>query len=117
MAQSMTSSLINLSEAAQAIEQNSLSAAQATALKTTKGTDEIAQLSRVFGTMAEEVIEREQALRKQVQELQIAIDDHKRSEQVQEIVETDFFRDLKQKARTMRERRTDAPEHTDEQPA
>ncbi|MEI8164789.1 MAG: ECF transporter S component [Chloroflexales bacterium] len=117
MAQSITRSLINLSQAAQAMEKNTLSAEQAATLKATTGKDEIAQLSHVFGTMAEEVIEREYALRKQVQELQIAIDDHKRSEQVQEIVETDFFRDLKQKARTLRARRTDAPDQPDEQPA
>ncbi|MEI6180732.1 MAG: ECF transporter S component, partial [Chloroflexales bacterium] len=104
MAQSMSKPLLNLSRAAQAMEKNTLSVEQVDLLKTSQGDDELAQLSRMFGTMAQEVIQREQELRKHVQELQIMIDEHKRSDQVKEIVETDFFRDLKQKARTMRER-------------
>ena len=104
MAQSISEPLLNLSRAAQAIEKNTLSVEQVALLKASQGDDELAQLSRMFGTMAQEVIQREQELRKHVQELQIMIDEHKRSDQVKEIVETDFFRDLKQKARTMRER-------------
>ena len=104
MAQSMSRPLLNLSRAAQAIEKNTLSVEQVALLKASQGNDELAQLSRMFGTMAQEVIQREQELRKHVQELQIMIDEHKRSDQVKEIVETDFFRDLKQKARTIRER-------------
>ncbi|WP_129671903.1 ECF transporter S component [Candidatus Chloroploca sp. Khr17] len=114
MAQSMTRPLIDLSEAARAMEKNTLTVAQAETLKAATGDDEIAQLSRVFGTMAQEVIQREQDLRKHVQDLQIMIDEHKRSDQVKEIVETDFFRDLKQKAREMRERGKAQPASTNE---
>ncbi|PDV97755.1 ECF transporter S component [Candidatus Chloroploca asiatica] len=114
MAQSMTRPLIELSASARAMEKNTLTLAQAETLKATTGDDEIAQLSRVFGTMAQEVIQREQELRKHVQELQIMIDEHKRSDQVKEIVETDFFRDLKQKARAMRERGKAQPASTNE---
>lgn len=110
MGRSVTRPLIDLSEAARAMERNTLSIERATALKETAGDDEVAQLSRTFGKMAQEVIQREQELRKHVQELQIIIDEHKRSDQVKEIVESDFFRDLKQKARSIRERGKTQPE-------
>lgn len=53
---------------------------------------------------------RERALRKEIQQLRIEIDDAKGQQQVQEIVETDFFRDLQVKARSMRNRRRESNE-------
>lgn len=121
MAQSMIRPLMNLIHSAQAMERDTLSVEQAVELKEIKGKDEIAHLSRIFGTMAQEVIQREQDLRRHVQELQIIIDERKRSDQVKEIVETDFFRDLQQKARAMRDRGKEPqeplnglPEHANE---
>jgi HAMP domain-containing protein len=67
--------------------------------------DEIGALAHVFTIMVDKVYQREQSLRKQVEDLRIEIDDVKRQTQVSEIVDTDFFRDLQAKARTMRERR------------
>jgi HAMP domain-containing protein len=67
--------------------------------------DEIGTLTEVFGVMAAKVYQREQLLRQQVAQLKIEIDDAKRQNQVSEIVDTDFFRDLQSKAKKMRERR------------
>lgn len=69
--------------------------------------DEISALGQVLGTTVEKVREREQSLRREVQELRIEIDQSKKERQVQEIVETDFFRDLKSKAQGMRSRARD----------
>ncbi|MEM9505572.1 MAG: HAMP domain-containing protein, partial [Cyanobacteria bacterium P01_E01_bin.43] len=66
--------------------------------------DEIGQLARIFRKMALEVYEREQRLRHQVQELRVEIDETKRNQQVKEIVDTDFFRDLAIKAKALRNR-------------
>jgi hypothetical protein len=66
--------------------------------------DEIVTLADVFAIMASKVYKREQTLRKQVEALKIEIDESKRSKQVSEIAETDFFRDLQSKARGMRKR-------------
>jgi len=55
--------------------------------------------------MTEKVYQRELKLRLQVEKLKIEIDENKRSKQVEEIVETDFFRDLQSKADQMRKRR------------
>lgn len=67
-------------------------------------TDEIGQLARVFDRMAQQVYSREQKLKQQVRDLRIEIDEAKRQQQVQEIVETDFFQDLAAKAQVLRDR-------------
>jgi methyl-accepting chemotaxis protein len=69
----------------------------------TERTDEVGQLARVFRNMARQVYTRTQSLKQQVQELQIEIDVIKRQKQVEEIVESDFFKDLQTKARRMRQ--------------
>ena len=72
----------------------------------TKGrfSDEIGTLARVFSIMVGKVYQREQKLIRQVEELKIEIDEVKRKKQVSEIVESDFFQDLRAKAREMRDR-------------
>jgi HAMP domain-containing protein len=65
--------------------------------------DEIGTLAQVFEIMVGKVHRREEKLKQQVVELQIMIDESKRQEQVEGIVDTDFFRDLQSKAKKMRE--------------
>lgn len=67
-------------------------------------TDEIDTLAQVFSIMVSKVYQREQTLRRQVEELRIEIDEVKRKKQVEEIVETDFFQQLQTRAREMRRR-------------
>ena len=67
--------------------------------------DEINTLSGVFAIMVDKVRLREQALRQQVEELKIEIDETKRQKQVSEIVDSDFFQGLQERARTMRQRK------------
>ncbi len=66
--------------------------------------DEIDALTFVFKSMVEKVAEREQNLRVRVQQLEILIDQGKRDNQVQEIVESDFFQELQGKVHKMRTR-------------
>lgn len=81
--------------------------------------DEIDVLAHNFAVMVSKVYHREQTLRRQVEELKIEIDETKRSRQVEEIVETDFFRDLQSRADRMRTRRSskaqDVPPEEQEQ--
>ncbi|MCI0399368.1 MAG: HAMP domain-containing protein [Chloroflexi bacterium] len=65
------------------------------------------QMMESFSSLAVAALEayiREQALRQEIQQLRIEIDAVKREQQVEEIVESDFFRDLQTKAREMRQR-------------
>ncbi|MFN8377193.1 MAG: ECF transporter S component [Anaerolineae bacterium] len=102
--QSITVPLLHLSTAAKDMESGNLTPERAAELKATVGEDEISQLSRVFGNMAEQVIQREAALKRQLESLRIEVDTVKQSKQVSEITDTDFFRDLQVKARNLRGR-------------
>ena len=64
--------------------------------------DALGQLARVFQRMAREVFERERRLKAQVQQLRIEIDEAKTARQVAEITDTDYFRDLQEKASRLR---------------
>jgi hypothetical protein len=55
--------------------------------------------------MVSKVHQREQILRRQVEELKIEIDEAKRQKQVNEIVESDFFQNVQARAQAMRQRR------------
>jgi len=66
--------------------------------------DEIVRLADVFSMMAAKVYQREQNLRRQVEALRIEIDEAKKQKQVSEIADTDFFRELQNKAQNMRRR-------------
>jgi CheY-like chemotaxis protein len=71
--------------------------------------DALGKLARVFQNMARQVYAREQNLRQQVQELRIEIDEVKKARQVAEIIETDYFRDLRAKADRLRRREETNP--------
>ena len=64
--------------------------------------DELGQLARVLQKMAKEVGGREQELKQQVQELRIEIDRAGQAEEVAKIVETDYFQQLRKKAKEFR---------------
>jgi hypothetical protein len=71
--------------------------------------DEINTLTSVFHSMVNKVAEREKSLRARVAQLEIMIDRSKLETQVQEIVDSDFFQDLRAKVRDMRSRFKDEP--------
>lgn len=64
--------------------------------------DELGQLGRVFQRMAREIFTREQALKQQVQELRIQIDESKKAREVAEITETEYFRQLRSDVSSLR---------------
>jgi two-component system cell cycle response regulator len=64
--------------------------------------DAIGRLARVFQRMAREVNAREQALKLQVRQLRIEIDERRAATLVAEITQTDYFQDLQRKASELR---------------
>jgi DNA repair ATPase RecN len=70
--------------------------------------DDVGQLARVFKRMTDEVYAREQKLTAQVEVLNIQIDLVKQDKQVQEIVDSGFFKDLQARAKEVREARQKA---------
>lgn len=70
------------------------------------------QMMESFSSLAVAALEayiREQSLKQQIQQLRIEIDEVKRQKQVSEIVDSDFFQDLQEKARSIRSRRAAQP--------
>jgi hypothetical protein len=54
--------------------------------------------------MAEQVKVREQRLKEQVRSLKVEVDQERRRKEVQEVTDSDFFRDLEGRAAEMRRR-------------
>ncbi len=78
--------------------------------------ENLQQMMESFSSLAVAALEsyiREQALRQEIQQLRIEIDESKRQQQVSEIVDTDFFQDLRTKARKLRRRGRDDQETED----
>jgi HAMP domain-containing protein len=72
-----------------------------------RGSDEVSQLAHVFHKMADQVQVRQQKLKEEVARLKIEIDQTKLGKQVSEIVDSEFFQDLKSKAHNMRRNSSD----------
>ncbi len=66
--------------------------------------DALGHLARVFRRMANEVRSREERLQLEVQTLQIEVDRVKQSQQVAEITESAYFKELRDKANVLRRR-------------
>jgi hypothetical protein len=109
IAQRLSRPLQHLTSAARLMVDSQLSIEQATALTQTVDNDEISELSRVFGRMAREVIQREVGLRSQVQVLTVQIDEAKRGREVAEITESEYFQSLAQRSKEIRARRPPKP--------
>lgn len=91
-----------LTEAAAALENDSF---DPDSLSDVAGrTDALGQLTRVFQRMAREFYVREHRLKQQVAELRIEIDKAKQAEQVDQIVESDYFKQLRGQANDLREK-------------
>lgn len=81
--------------------------------------DELGDTARIVQKMADEIYTRVQNLKKEIQSLLIQVDAEKQAKQVQEITDNDFFRNLQQRAQTIRQResnnRKPIPAGSDEQ--
>jgi two-component system, cell cycle response regulator len=64
--------------------------------------DALGQLGRTFQRMALEVRAREERLRQEVRELRIEIDERRQTEKVAEITGTDYFKNLRDRAKELR---------------
>jgi len=92
-----------LTLAAQAIEAEQEPDAEALA-RLGRSRDDVGRLARVFTRMAEQVAVRERKLREQVKALRVEIDQERRKQSVEEVVDSDFFRELESRAAQIRQR-------------
>jgi HAMP domain-containing protein len=103
----LTGPIVKLTQAAQALGEGDYSQDFSKLNRVGRFSDEIEKLAAVFTVMADKVRQREQTLRRQVEALKIEIDETKRKKQVSEIADSDFFRELQNKARDMRSQHGD----------
>jgi len=100
LAHRITDPLVSLSQAARQIEEGEYRLPVLDTLD--NRSDEFGQLATVMRSMASQIEARETRLKNQVAELKIEIDRTKQDEDVREIVESDYFKTLRQKARGFR---------------
>jgi len=105
LARTISKPVLSVTTAAQSMEKGELTEEDISKLNQSQGEDEVATLSRVFAKMAAEVKARENRLKKQVEELRIEVDQSKKARQVAEIIDTDYFQNLKKKAKEMRNKK------------
>jgi len=67
--------------------------------------DEVTKLAAVFDIMVDRVAQREENLKKKVASLEIIIDQQKRDEEVENLTDNDFFREIQTRAAQLREER------------
>jgi methyl-accepting chemotaxis protein len=111
----VTRPIVALTRAAQRIAQGDYEQ-DLSAFRSGRLRDEVAALTEVFELMVSKVHQREQTLRRQVEELKIEIDEAKRQKQVSEIIDSDYFQRVQSRAMEMRKRRQqiDSTATTDE---
>ena len=105
--------ILTIAKAAQAIEAEQFEAVNLGTV--TQRQDELGHLANVFETMTRKVYSREQQLKQEVQALRIEIDQSKRQKQVQEIVGSEFFQELREKAPRHRQQILNALEESSPQ--
>ena len=88
--------ILTIAKAAEAIESEEFETVDLGAV--TKRQDELGHLATIFETITRQVYSREKELKQQVQALKIEIDQSKLNKNLQEIVDSDFFQKLSQKA-------------------
>ena len=114
IARTITRPIVVLTEAANAVGEGNYEQDFASLQEGKLFHNEVGVLARVFGLMVAKIHQRVEKLQQQVKDLRIEIDHAKRKDEVDEISNTDFFRDLKTKASALRKQRGDAADNDDE---
>ena len=98
----VTRPLARMKEAAIAVENNDFEPEMLKGI--VRRRDEMGKLATVFTQMAQQVKLREQRLKNQVEALRIEVDAAKTKKQVEEITDTEYFRQLQVRAKELRNR-------------
>lgn len=98
--------------AAAAVEENRFEASTLDSLA--QRDDALGQLARVFQRMAREIRLREEKLKQQVTELKIALNETNQKKKVAEITDTQYFKNLRKEADSLRNIITGASDEKDE---
>jgi len=101
--------LNQLTAVARGLEKGEFDEARLTTINQRYNADEVNVLTTVFREMGRQVVRREKQLRTEIADLHIQIDSRRRQQQVDEITDTDYFRNLRDTATRMRSRPSPPP--------
>lgn len=101
--------LSQLASVARQLERGEFNERLLNAVRKRRFSDEVSVLAERFDEMGKQIVKREKQLRTEIADLHIQIDSRRRQQQVEEIVETDYFRNLRNTATKMRSRRPGQP--------
>jgi HAMP domain-containing protein len=96
--------LAQLASVARQLERGEFNEKLLNAVRKRRFSDEVSVLAERFDDMGKQIVKREQQLRTEITDLHIQIDSRRRRQQVDEITETDYFRNLRNTASKMRSR-------------
>jgi HAMP domain-containing protein len=102
LARQIATPIQQLIKAARSVERDDFQLQVLDPLVQSQSGNEVIRLARVFREMATQVWEREQRLKREVQQLRIEIDEVKKARQVTEITETEYFKQLQKKVKEIR---------------
>ncbi len=101
--------LAQLASVARQLERGVFNEKLLNAVRRRRFADEVSVLAERFEEMGKQIVKREKQLRTEIADLHIQIDSRRRQQQVDEITETDYFRNLRSTATKMRSRRPGQP--------
>jgi HAMP domain-containing protein len=104
--------LSQLATVARQLERGEFNAKLLNAVRNRRFSDEVSVLAERFEEMGKQVVKRETQLRTEIAQLHIQIDSRRRQQQVDEITDTDYFRNLRNTANRMRSRAPGQPTET-----
>ncbi len=104
MTGTITAPLTRLTDAARSLESEEIEYDKSILARASKRRDEVGTLARIFDEMADEVQAREDRLKQQVAQLKIEIDRSQKEQQVEKIVDSDYFKEIAASASALRER-------------
>lgn len=103
LARWVTAPVALLSESATAVEQEKFDPGILEPI--VHRSDEFGQLAKTFQDMTRKVYDREQKMKQKIKILKIEIDSKKEQRQIEEITESEYFQNLQQKAKELREQK------------
>lgn len=110
LARGIVSPIQRVTQAAQRVEEDDSDLSVLDPLLDRRPNDEMFTLASVFKRMAMQVYRREATLKETITQLRIEIDEARKSKEVADVVESEYFKNIQQQARDLKQQKEDDEE-------
>lgn len=110
LARSVASPVQRLIQAAQMVEKGEPDLDVLDPLLESKSQGEMATLARVFRQMADQVYQREKKLRETISKLRIEIDETRKQQELNQVVQSEYFQSLQERVKELKKKKADENE-------